>query len=74
MITLDAKLEQRKDTEGPARRTYASLEGTRGFLDGSLCEGGWVLRICPMDVVSYWRHVGAGKPTAKDALYEEVKP
>lgn len=75
MSTLDSKTEQHRTTEGPARRTYASLEATRGFRPepGSDDNGRVQVTICPMHVRTYWCHVeGTGKWNAKDALYEEV--
>lgn len=75
MTTPDAKLEQHRDTEGPARRTYASLEGARGFgVTATSPTAATLISIQPMDVRTYWRHVGSGKWNSKDALYEEVKP
>jgi hypothetical protein len=73
--TTDSKLEQHRDTEGPARRTYASLEAARGFrADVARNSFDVAISTCPMDVRAYWRHVGSGKWNAAGALYEEVKP
>lgn len=76
MSTTDSKFEQHRDTEGPARRTYASLEATRGFRNDPGCieEGHHQVTIAPMGGRTYWRHVGSGRWNAKDALYEEVTP
>lgn len=78
MSTTDSKLEQHRDTEGPARRTYASLEGTRGyvFLGQSQKDGHYAVhvQIGPMGKPSEWRHVGSGKWNSLSALYEEVEP
>lgn len=73
------KLEQQRSTEGPARRTYASLEMCRGFRtaghDYAPADGQTraVVSICPLTERTYWRHVGGGKWNAKDSLYEKVE-
>lgn len=74
MSTTDSKFEKHRDTEGPARRTYASLFESRGFRHEGRVGGGTV-SISPMAARSFWRHVeGTGKPTSRDAMYEEVTP
>lgn len=60
---------------GPARRTYASLYDARGFQleAGSDVDGHLHVSIGPMATRSRWRYVaGSGRPTSRDALYEEV--
>lgn len=75
MSTTDSKFEQRRDTEGPARRTYASLEATRGYgATATSPTAPTIISIQPMDVRTYWRHVGSGKWNAAGSLYEEVTP
>lgn len=74
MSTLDAKLEQQRNTEGPARRHFDSLEGCRGYhvLGQSQRDGHYAMhvQIAPMGKVSEWRHVGSGKWNSAGALYE----
>lgn len=82
------KLEQQRSTEGPARRTYASLQQARGFcgllttkvLDllpahvSSLVRvGEHVVALMPMTERTYWRHVGGGRWDSAGALYEKVE-
>lgn len=67
------KLEQQRSTEGPARRTYASLEMCRGFR--TEVPGGRFafVSICPLTERTYWLHVGGGRWNSKDSLYEKVE-
>jgi hypothetical protein len=77
MSTLDSKTEQHRTTDGPARRTYSSLFGGRGFqlTHGGQRGTGVVVSIEVMQGRSLWRHVdGTGKWNAATALYEEVTP
>lgn len=74
------KLEHQRSTEGPARRTYASLEMCRGFrhYDGMASEETkdgkrHVVSICPLTERTYWRHVGGGKWNTAAATYEKVE-
>jgi hypothetical protein len=71
---LASKLEQQRNTEGPARRTYQSLLHARGFqLNQGQRGTGVIVSIRPMDTRTYWRHVGAGKWNSPNAVYEELK-
>lgn len=83
MSTIDEKLERHRQSDGPARRTYASLAASRGFWPNPRADGIIMpenirddeyhcVAICPMDTRTFWRHVGGGKWNSKDALYEEV--
>jgi hypothetical protein len=69
------KLEQQQGTEGPARRTHASLKAARGYkteaVDPKL--GTALVSICPLDTRTYWRHVGGGRWHSDGAVYERVE-
>jgi hypothetical protein len=67
MSALEEKLERPRDTGGRARRTHASLLACRGY---RVVEPG-VVFVQPMDVVSTWKHVGAGKWDSPSAEYEK---
>lgn len=57
MTTTDPKTE-------PARRTYASLRDERGFsTEAALSLDRFTVSVQPMDIRTYWRHVGGGVPT-----------
>lgn len=74
MSITDSKMEQHRDTAGPARRTYASLSEARGFIAECWWRNYKAVSIAPMGKPSFWLHVGSGSPVAKDAMYEEVTP
>jgi hypothetical protein len=89
MSDHSTKLEQQRSTEGPARRTYASLEAARGFTWGKenvtsssqaplavrrhIAAGEAIVSICPLNERTCWRHVGGGKWNSAGALYEKVE-
>lgn len=72
---MSAPEDKQQDVErgGKARRTYASLECCYGFVVRGASRDDAVVSICPGAERTYWRHVGTGRPTAKDALYEKVE-
>jgi hypothetical protein len=74
MSDMSTKIEPQRSTEGPAKRTYASLETARGFrhepVDPKL--GTVRVSICPLDTRTYWRHVGGGRWDSDGAVYERT--
>jgi hypothetical protein len=69
--------EKAREDGGKARRTYATLVFARGMqyekprmYDGTQRA---VVSIAPMLDRTYWIHVGGGKATSSDALYEKVE-
>jgi hypothetical protein len=78
MSAVEEKTAAHQGSAGPARRTYRSLEGVRGFrLEAPHARGATparrVVSIEPMDARSYWQHDGRGKWDAADAQYTKVE-
>lgn len=76
MSTLEEKLGHHAPThDDVARRTYASLQCSRGFQaeDSTTDTGLRIVSIATMGTRSYWAHNGQGKWNAGGAVYERIR-